>query len=156
MFFNVKYCLVGMLVVSMLACRNEQKTSDVKNENPYQSNAPEYICIKWSQLLDSNKIEEAKLIATDSAKVWLDSYAKMLTATKSDTVFTKTVFDTIYCKPIMDSCTCYYLIKIDGESLKDSFQLVRSNGNWKMGVPPVVEEDIFLDQDDEPTNQNHQ
>lgn len=156
MSLSIKGYLLCLLVVVAMSCKNEQKSSEVKQDTLFQQDSPEYICMKWSQLLDSNKIDDAKSIATDSAKSWLDTYAKMLTSTKSDTVFTKTVFDTIYCKPIGDSCTCYYLIKIEGDLLKDSFQLVRVKGNWKMGVPPVVEEDIFLDQDEDSSKPSHQ
>jgi hypothetical protein len=159
MFNNRKNQFIAIILVSLLcatACTNERAV-ETKKELIIDLNSPENLCLRWAELLDSNKIEEAKLIATDSAKSWLDAYSNMLSLTKNDTIFAKTNFDTIYCKPQRDSCTCYYLIKIiDGDLLKDSFLLVKINGTWKMGVPPRIEDDIFLDQSEEQASSSKQ
>ncbi len=149
--------IITSLLLSLLvtfSCKDE-KAVDSTKEQVIDLSTPENVCLRWTQLLDSNKISEAKLLATDSAKTWLDAYGMMLSSTKSDTAYAKTTFDTIYCKAQRDSCTCYYLIKIvDGDQLRDSFLLVKINGAWKMGVPPVVQDEIFLDQDEERATAN--
>ena len=151
---RLKITILLLSLIVTCACNNE-KAVDSNKEQTIDLTSPESVCLRWTQLLDSNKISEAKLLATDSAKSWLDAYGNMLSTTKNDTVYAKTTFDTIYCKTLRDSCTCYYLIKIvDGDQLRDSFLLVKINGAWKMGVPPVVQDDIFLDQDEESATAN--
>ena len=114
-----------ILLFGFLGCLNDSKTED--NDCLL---AQERL-VEWQRLVDLGRFAEAKLLSTDSTKVWLDEIADI--SAEEDTVAITTLQE-IQCEITKDTANCSYFTIEDGEKIDNSVQLLKINGTWLVDV----------------------
>ncbi len=115
-----------VFLLGFSACQN-----DTNKQHGKPNNHPQEILVEWQKLVDLGQFAQAKLLSTDSTKIWLDEIAQIEVDDDSIAV---SQLQQIHCDISHDTADCTYYILEDGEKLYNSIQLVKKNGVWLVDI----------------------
>ncbi len=139
-----------------VSCNWKKEPTTQAPSNAYFESSPEYVALKWQELIDKNQFDDAKKLATPEAVKWLDStvvrFYSAIPQGKEETTVTK--FDTIFSKIIDDKAVCYYRFQLEDQTILDSFLLVKKEGKWLIDIQidNNSQQEIFDDHEIESTS----
>lgn len=106
-------------------------------------NTPESVSKQWQEYINNNQFPEAKRLSTPNAKEWVSWLEKMLIQEEPGEELPPPVFLQMNCNESNNKATCLYLQQDAGEAYRDSFFLLKINGQWLIDIP---EEDLEMDE----------
>ncbi len=131
------FCFFGALMFFLTSCAPE------KNDLP---DNPEAVVRQWQQYLDNNEFEAAKQLSTSTTVSVLEMLETIMSEEFSDSTITHTRFLDLACREKGKNATCFYRIQEEGETIVDSFALVKVKGQWLINLP---EEDTLFYHDND-------
>ena len=106
-------------------------------------NTPETVSKQWQDYINDNQFEAAKKLSTPNAEEWLTWIQEMIVTEEPGEELPPPVFLKMDCKENGNKATCVYLQEDVGEQIRDSFFLLKINGQWLVDIP---EEDLKMEE----------
>jgi hypothetical protein len=135
---KIKLFIILLILSCSFACKKNQdeNTTDTPIEQLLQENTPESTVKSWQYFMDNNDFDQAKEIANEEAKEFLNEIKHFVLNTPEDTIKSKSQFLKLKCTEAVERATCITTIKdlSFDETYLDTFQLVYKDSKWLIAL----------------------
>ncbi len=119
------FVLAFLLLLFFPSCRQDPDPATTAAET----------LVRWQYLLDKSLFDSLIPISTPKTIKWINSIREYTPEEEADTSLT--VFKNIQCDIHSDTARCHYLVKIDGEFIRDTTRLVLLHGRWLVDIEDI-------------------
>lgn len=135
---KIKLFTILLILSCSFACKKnqDQNTKDTPIRQLLQENTPESTVKSWQYFMDNNDFDQAKKIANEEAKEFLNEIKHFVLNTPEDTIKSKSQFLKLKCTEVAETATCITTIKdlSFDETYLDTFHLVYKDSKWLIAL----------------------
>ena len=135
---KIKLFIILLILSCSFACKKkqDQNTKDAPIRQLLQENTPVSTVKSWQYFMDNNHFDQAKDIANEEAKVFLNEVKHFVLNTPEDTIKSKSQFLKLKCTEAAETAICFTTIKdlSFDETYLDTFQLVYKDSKWLIAL----------------------